>query len=49
MRRRNLKLTAAILAAAIAVAGALGYQAHHVIGSVPYLFRRNAELKAEGY
>ena len=49
MRRTKLKLTAAILAAIIAGVGVLGYQAHQIFGSVPYLFRRNAELKADGY
>ncbi len=49
MRRPKLKLTAVILAAVVAGTGVLGYQAHQVIGSVPYLFRRNAELKADGY
>lgn len=49
MRRAKLKLMAAILAAVIAGVGILGYQAHQIFGSVPYLFHRNAELKADGY
>lgn len=43
------RLAVAVLAAVVTGAGILGYQAHQLFGSVPYLFRRNAELKAEGY
>ncbi|MBS1164792.1 MAG: hypothetical protein H6R00_817 [Proteobacteria bacterium] len=49
MRGQKLKLTVAIFAATIAAVGVLGYQAHQIFGSVPYLFHRNAELKADGY
>lgn len=49
MQKARLKLIAAVVAAIVAGAGVLGYQAHQLSGSVPYLFRRNAELKAEGY
>jgi hypothetical protein len=49
MRRAKLKLAAAALAVVIAGAGIVGYQAYQTFRSVPYLFRRNAELKADGY
>lgn len=49
MRGRKLGLAAAILAIAVVGVGAVGYQVSRSFGSVPYLFRRNAELKAEGY
>lgn len=49
VRKTKLKLTAAVLAVVVAGAGFLGYQAHRLFSSVPYLFHRNAELKAEGY
>lgn len=47
--RLKSRLAATGLAAIVAGAGVLGYQAHQLSGSVPYLFRRNAELKAMGY
>lgn len=49
MWRPKLTRRAAILVAGIAGVGVLGYQVHQIAGSVPYLFHRNAELKAEGY
>ncbi|MCM5556243.1 hypothetical protein [Pleomorphomonas sp. JP5] len=44
-----MKLAAALLATIAVGVGILGYQTHQIIGSVPYLFHRNAELKADGY
>lgn len=49
MRGTKLKLIATTAAVVVAGVGVLGYQAHQTFGSIPYLFRRNAELKAEGY
>lgn len=49
MRGRKLRVAAAILGAVVAGAGVVGYQVYQSFGSVPYLFRRNAELKADGY
>ena len=49
MRRMKLRFAAAVLAVIVVGAGVVGYQAYQMFGSVPHLFRRNAELKADGY
>lgn len=43
------RLAAAALTVALIAVGGVGYQAYRTFGSVPDLFRRNAELKADGY
>lgn len=44
--RRMLAITGVVV---VALGGLVGYEAYSVFSSVPHLFKRNAELKADGY
>jgi hypothetical protein len=49
MRAVVLRACAVLLAAALVAVGVVGYEVYTVARSVPALFRRNTELKAQGF